>query len=229
MRNLIFLPFSKAVAWVHFICSVDPRRMCEEHDHDIDGDHGFHMISPEQYNAFPGVAESASLFVQRIQSVVTLTSSIVALDFGAGTGLVTLQLLPVVGKVYVLDPAEPMLDKFKSDVAKTSFRNFKVCNGTIADFAFPPLDIVACSLSLHHTPDIVDAVGKIFAALRPGGHLFIVENQMKCNIEQLIRRLMQVGFSDITSELHMTINVTLPDGTQAKSQNDFLAAVRPSE
>jgi ubiquinone/menaquinone biosynthesis C-methylase UbiE len=180
-------------------------------------------MNPETYNEFPGIVDNAIVLLQRIEKVIPLNSSLVALDFGAGTGLVTLQLLPKVGKVYVLDPAKEMLDKFEKDVAATGLRNYELCNGTIADFTFPPLDIVTCSLSLHHTPDVRDALVKIFNALKPGGHLFVVE-KAECGLE-----LTEAGFVDIASELHQTVDVTMNDGTTVSAERTFFSAIRPVE
>jgi ubiquinone/menaquinone biosynthesis C-methylase UbiE len=154
----------------------------------------------------------------------------VALDFGAGTGLVTLQLLPKVGKVYVLDPFKGMLDRFEADVASTGLRNFEVCNGTIADFTFPPLDIVACSLSLHHTPSIKEALQAIFSALKPGGHVFILEVVAHViNLDEFARDLKEVGFANVESAPQGRIQGKSPEGVDFQVDTVFFSAIRPEQ
>jgi ubiquinone/menaquinone biosynthesis C-methylase UbiE len=188
-------------------------------------------MNPETYNSTPGARENAVSFAQRIESKIALHSTLVALDFGAGTGLVSLQLLPKVGKVYVLDPFKDMLDKFEADVASTGLRNFEICNGSLNDFTFPPLDMVTCSLSLHHTPDVKDALQKIFNTLKPGGHLFVVEVVAHViNLDDFSRDLKAVGFTNIESLPHGRIQGQSPNAeVVVQVETVFFSAQRPEE
>jgi ubiquinone/menaquinone biosynthesis C-methylase UbiE len=145
--------------------------------------------------------------VERIERVVPLTPALTALDFGAGTGLVTLQLLPKVGFVYALDPSAEMLAQFRAAVAATAFRDYEIVTGVIADFT-GQVDIVTCSLSLHHTPDLGEALRGIFRALRPGGRIFVVEIPDRLGIEELAGELRTAGFADIASEEHLALDLS---------------------
>jgi SAM-dependent methyltransferase len=185
-------------------------------------------FQPEVYRTIPGVVENDVNFVQRIEEILPLDSSMVVLDFGAGTGLVTFELLPKVGKVYLLDPSKRSLDQFQSDVEKTSFKNFEICNGVIDDFKFPALDIVVCSVSLHHVPDLVDALKKIFQVLKPGGRLFIIENEM-IKFDELRRHLQEIGFTNIEWENHGVTKLKKPDGTIGTMEILFFSTIRPLE
>jgi SAM-dependent methyltransferase len=199
------------------------------HCHDEHHGHGHHPpLNPETFNSTLGVVENAASLAKRIGSTISLSPSLVALDFGAGTGLVALQLLPKVGKVYLLEPRKEMLDKFEADVASTGLRNFELCNGVIGDFTFPPLDIVTCSLSLHHAPDLKDVLQKIFNALKPGGHLFAVEVVAHViNLDDLTRDLKAVGFANIESLPHGRIQGQPPGGEVSMLETVFFSAVRP--
>jgi ubiquinone/menaquinone biosynthesis C-methylase UbiE len=120
-----------------------------------------------------------------------------------------------------------MLDKFESDVSKTGFRNFELCNGTIDAFVFPPLDFVTCSLSLHHTGNISGSLERILNVLKPGGRLFVVEkSELSAEIQP---QLKDAGFVDIVREPLSSMAVETPDGRPVTMERDFYSAIRPSK
>jgi ubiquinone/menaquinone biosynthesis C-methylase UbiE len=191
--------------------------------------HEHHATPPHAFNDFPGVRENARLLVERIGNIIPLTPALTALDFGAGTGLATLQLLPKIGFVYVLDPSAKMLDVFRSAVAETGFTNFEIVTGVITDFRAGPVDFVICSLSLHHTPDLEEALRQIFAALKPGGRIFIVEVREKLDLDGLPDKLRGIGFTDVASQYHGTVGCTPPGGDPMTVETFMFSALRPIE
>jgi ubiquinone/menaquinone biosynthesis C-methylase UbiE len=187
-------------------------------------------MNPKTFNSTLGVVENAASLSRKIETKIALHRSLVALDFGAGTGLVALQLLPKVGKVYLLEPRKDLLEKFQADAASAGLINFEICHVTIGDFVFPPLDIVTCSLSLHHTPDVKYTLQKIFQVLKPGGHLFVVEVVASgINLDGFGRELKAIGFANIESQPHGRVQGQPPGGEVSMLDAVFFSAVRPDE
>ena len=91
------------------------------------------------------------------------TKATTVLDYGCGTGLVSLFLLPHVGSVTGADNSSGMLDVLRKKIADSGIENMKVLPLDL-EHEPPPKDgydlIVTCMV-LHHTAN----TGKVLAAL----------------------------------------------------------------
>jgi ubiquinone/menaquinone biosynthesis C-methylase UbiE len=99
------------------------------------------------------------------------------LDFGAGTGLVSLKLQPRVRKVFAFDTSAGMLRALGDKLAQAGIGNVELVQGAADDGSprLPTVDIIVSSMALHHVRDI-PAVARAFkSALRPGGQLAIAD------------------------------------------------------
>jgi ubiquinone/menaquinone biosynthesis C-methylase UbiE len=99
------------------------------------------------------------------------------LDFGAGTGLVSLRLQPLVRKVYAFDTSAGMLQALGDKLAQNHVGNVELVQGTSGESSpkLPTVDIVVSSMALHHVRDI-PAIARAFkSALRPNGQLAIAD------------------------------------------------------
>lgn len=98
------------------------------------------------------------------------------LDYGCGTGLVSLQLSDMVDTVLLVDSAKQMLDIAKKKISMNGITNCKTFH---SDFTVetPQLraDIVLMSLVLLHIPDTKKILQQLFHVLNPGGKLIIID------------------------------------------------------
>jgi len=97
------------------------------------------------------------------------------LEIGCGTGLNTALLTEKAEKVIALDFSIKMLEK-----AREKFKDKPVIfvqTDLLLDWPIKgdSVDFVSCSLVLEHIENIKPVFQKSFAALRPGGHLYICE------------------------------------------------------
>jgi SAM-dependent methyltransferase len=99
------------------------------------------------------------------------------LDFGAGTGLVTLKLQPLIRKVFAFDTSAGMLRALQDKLAQRRISNVEVIQATAGEDQpqFPSVDIIVSSMTLHHVRDVPGLVRAFKAALRPGGQLAIAD------------------------------------------------------
>lgn len=100
-----------------------------------------------------------------------------ALDYGCGTGLLTLALAPRVRRVAAVDSSRGMLDVLAKKAAAAGVSNVEPL---LADFSNDPLppgpcDLVASAMTLHHVADIDALLRKFFALLAPGGFLALAD------------------------------------------------------
>jgi ubiquinone/menaquinone biosynthesis C-methylase UbiE len=118
----------------------------------------------------------ASEIAQAMAQVLELSPERDLLDFGAGTGLVTLQLQPRVRKVYAFDTSKGMLRALQEKLAQNHIGNVEVLAGDPdATPVLPAVDIIVSSMTLHHVRDIPALARAFRAALRPGGQLAIAD------------------------------------------------------
>jgi ubiquinone/menaquinone biosynthesis C-methylase UbiE len=101
-----------------------------------------------------------------------LTPQTTLLDYGAGTGLVSLALAPHVGMLIAADESEAMLDVLRSKLAASPKHNVQLWQWNV-DLAtpddLPVIDVVTGSMVLHHVKDVPAAAAIFHAMLRPGG------------------------------------------------------------
>ena len=98
------------------------------------------------------------------------------LDFGAGTGLVTLRFQPQVRRVFAFDTSAGMLRALRDKLEQHGIDNVKIIHGAPdATPVLPAVDIIVSSMTLHHVRDIPVLARAFKAALRPGGQLAIAD------------------------------------------------------
>lgn len=126
----------------------------------------------------PERRERAQQLAETIRRHVPLTSDMRALDVGAGTGLLGLDLLADVGSVVLADPSEGMIE-----VARTKIEAEGIVDATAVVFDFPsdvpppgaPFDLAVSMLALHHVEDTGSTLRSIGAALAPGGWIALID------------------------------------------------------
>ncbi len=100
-----------------------------------------------------------------------------ALDFGCGTGLLTLRLASSVRSVVGVDSSQGMLDVLAAKVAKGNMTNVKtLCLDLDRGDTLPgSYDLIVSSMTLHHIKRIDSLLAKFHAALLPGGRLCLAD------------------------------------------------------
>jgi len=126
----------------------------------------------------PERLERAHLLADSIREHVPLTPELRAIDIGAGTGLLGLDLLHDIGSVVLTDPSEGMIE-----VARTKIEAEGIVDATAIVFDFPadeppegaPFDLAVSLLVLHHVEDTEATLRSIYAMLTPGGHIGLID------------------------------------------------------
>ena len=100
-----------------------------------------------------------------------------ALDFGCGTGLVTLKLQPLVGSVTGMDSSRGMLEVLGSKVRSQGLVNVRtryldLDRGGRVEGRY---HLIVSSMTLHHVPDPGDLISQLAGALLPGGTLAVAD------------------------------------------------------
>ena len=99
------------------------------------------------------------------------------LDYGAGTGLVTLQLQPEAASVIAVDQSSGMLKKLGEKLAAAGIQNVQTRQWDLEKQPFPEsgLDLVASSMTLHHLRDVPTVFHRFAQLLKPGGWIAMAD------------------------------------------------------
>ena len=157
------------------------------------------------------LAESVFAALER---AVPLRADMAALDYGAGTGLLTLALAARVRRVLAVDSSAGML----AVLAQKARAGGAPVETLHADFAQDPLpagpfDLVASAMTLHHVADVDLLFRKCFALLAPGGRIALADldvedgsfhganaagvHHLGFDRAALARQLAAAGFADV--------------------------------
>lgn len=97
------------------------------------------------------------------------------LDFGCGTGLVTLQLAPLVRSVVGADSSAGMLDRLAAKVKAGLAANVRTMAAAELPVRTPAFDLVVSAMTLHHVADAAVLLERLAGLLRPGGYLAVAD------------------------------------------------------
>lgn len=108
---------------------------------------------------------------------VTLTSDTDVLDFGCGTGLLTLRLQPLVRSVTGVDSSQGMLDVLKAKTEQQNLPNVKtqcleIDKGDVLEGRY---DVIVSSMTFHHIREIRPFLDQFYKALTPGGFVCVAD------------------------------------------------------
>jgi ubiquinone/menaquinone biosynthesis C-methylase UbiE len=125
----------------------------------------------------PRRVQLAKDLFRAISEEVVLTPAMEVLDFGCGTGLVTLQLSARTGRVTGVDSSQGMLGvldgKVRScQVANVTARHVDLESGDVLDGMY---DLVVSTMTLHHVRDITRLLEQFARVLKAGGHVCIAD------------------------------------------------------
>lgn len=112
-----------------------------------------------------------------ISDNIALTSDMDVLDFGCGTGLLTLNLQPLVRSITGVDSSLGMLDVFKTKIAKQNLSNVKTLHAELdkGDVLSGCYQVVVSSMTLHHVKEIKPLLAQFCKIIVPSGYLCIAD------------------------------------------------------
>ena len=126
--------------------------------------------TPERIGRVHVVAEA-------IRDRISLTRHTRAVDIGAGTGLLGLDLLPHVASVVLADPSEGMVAAARSKIEARRIENATAIVYDVTDDPprGAPFDLVVSMLVMHHVEDNAAVLRSVHSMLRPGGQMALVD------------------------------------------------------
>ena len=119
----------------------------------------------------PDKIEMTKKFLSEMLFNVNPMSSWKALELGAGTGLVGLNVEPLVAKVVMVDTSESMLEELKQKVYNHS--KVKIVHGEVFDYKQQDIDFVFSAMAFHHLNDVEKTLQHIATITKPGAWVVV--------------------------------------------------------
>lgn len=129
------------------------------------------------YDSVPARVKMASDVADAILDTVAVTKEMDVLDFGCGTGLVSVRLHDQVRSVTCADNAPGMLETLEAKVQANGIENIKtlyvdITSGARLDGRF---DLVVSNMAFHHIEDIDGLLAQFADVLVKGGHACVAD------------------------------------------------------
>jgi ubiquinone/menaquinone biosynthesis C-methylase UbiE len=118
----------------------------------------------------------AKVIVKEIRPELQNSTSKSLIDYGSGTGLVSLELTDLVASILLVDSSKQMLEVAEAKISQKGITNSKVLYSDFTqETSELKADIVLMSLVLLHIPDTKKILKGLFDILNKGGKLIIVD------------------------------------------------------
>lgn len=162
--------------------------------------------------------QRSKVIAEKIIDYVNLQETFTGLEFGCGTGLISLNLYDKLGKITCIDTSSGMIKQLEDKVAEHNLDKITVTQLNINDDhdLKSEYDIIYSSMSLHHVTSLEETLQNFYDLLQDGGLLCIVDldkedgsfHSQESNFlghngfeqKELSQLLEQVGFNNIMSE-----------------------------
>ncbi len=193
-----------------------------------------------------GRRRMALAIADEMAAALGLAGTETLLDYGAGTGLVTLRLSPLVRYVVCADSSAGMLEVLAAKARTAGVSNVRTL---VLDLESQPAaaadlhaDVLVSSMTLHHVADTATLARRFFAALTPGGKLALADLDTEggdfhrdntgvahfgFDRKQLEAVVRAAGFESVSTRTAYTTNKTTSSGEQKTFSIFLLTARRP--
>lgn len=150
----------------------------------------------------------ADLICKEVEKQIVDFSDKRILDFGGGTGLVSLPLAAQSKSVTLVDISDKMLDQARLKVEKQAIDNVYLLQQDLLTNPLNQLfDIIVVSRVLHHMPNVEKTLAMFRNHLVEDGQLFIADfvktdvNHHGFHLDELEENLSQNGFLPVKSQI----------------------------
>ncbi|MEI8271633.1 MAG: class I SAM-dependent methyltransferase [Paludibacter sp.] len=158
-----------------------------------------------------------------------------AMEIGAGTGLVGLNVEPLVAKVVMVDTSEAMLGVLKEKLNESS--KVEILHGEVFDYKKQDIDFVFSAMAFHHLTDVEKTLEQLATITKPGAWVvvgdLVTEDGSFHNFEPipycgfdtsiLSKQFVQAGFEVKLVKIYNTITRVTDEKTTSYEQFMLIA------
>lgn len=178
---------------------------------------------------------------EQIKERIPLRKHMIALEFGAGTGIASFLLKDYLKEITLMDSSSEMVRVMNEKIKATKTENLKTLhiNLEVTDYSEGKFDLIFTQMVLHHVINIENIISKFYHMLNPDGYLAIADlypedgsfhdeaftGHKGFDIKILSNQIKKLGFTNITSRKCFVINKKISDA-KSKQFDVFLLIAR---
>ena len=160
--------------------------------------------------------DRSKAIAEGILRMIPIKSNMKALEYGAGTGILSFLLSDTFEEITLMDNSQEMINVIQEKVAKSKSTNLKplLFNLEQAEFRSDSFDCIFTQMVLHHVFNIELLLKRFYQILNSGGYLVIADLYLEdgsfhgesftghngFDVELLSGSLRKAGFTPIVSE-----------------------------
>lgn len=177
----------------------------------------------------PGRVKLAADIAGAIIKEIPLNANMDVLDFGCGTGLLSLQLQPFVRSITGVDSAQGMIDVLTQKIEKKNLTNvrtlfFDMSRGDVLEGRY---HLIVSSMTLHHVNEIKNILDQFYHVALPSGYVCLADLDSEGGLfhsdnigvmhfgfdrERVGQLLIEVGFDQVRHRTAATVMKPVHDG-----------------
>ena len=119
----------------------------------------------------PDKIDMTTKFLSEMLFHINPQSNWKALEIGAGTGLVGLNVEPLVGKVVMVDTSESMLEVLKQKLHSDS--KVEIVHGEVFEYKQQDIDFVFSAMAFHHLSDVEKTLQHLATITKPNAWVVV--------------------------------------------------------
>lgn len=129
------------------------------------------------WDSDPGRVKMAGRIADAMIRTLDLKGRVTMMDYGTGTGLIALRMLPYAEKIVAVDSAKNMLAVLKEKLDEKQVQQIELRQWSVGDPAgdLPAFDVIVSSMTLHHVTDTAAAVREFYRLLKDNGRIAIAD------------------------------------------------------
>jgi ubiquinone/menaquinone biosynthesis C-methylase UbiE len=186
----------------------------------------------------PSKVEMTKKFVAALTQTIELKKHWRALEIGAGTGLVGLQLLPYLNSVVFEDTSAAMLGVLKQKL--NGDENVELIEGEVFEYKKQNIDFVFSCMAFHHIPDIEKTLEHLYQITNTGATIVVGDIRTEdgsfhhfepiphkgFDTNELSEKFEKAGFKILSTETYNLLNRERTPGVFTNYEQFMLVAER---
>ncbi len=134
-------------------------------------------IKAREWDSNPGHVERALVIAKKFLQMVPVKTGMTAMEYGAGTALMSFALAEHFSKITLMDNSKEMVKVMKEKVVSSGLSHLKPLYLDLEkeEYSAETYDCIYSQMVLHHVHDTKKIVHAFFNLLNPGGYLAIAD------------------------------------------------------
>jgi ubiquinone/menaquinone biosynthesis C-methylase UbiE len=134
-------------------------------------------IKAAEWDKDPMHWDRSVAITNQIKKLIPLKKQMIALEYGAGTGIASFLLKDYLKEITLMDSSSEMVRVMNEKIKTAKVKNLKTLNFDLeyADYKGENFDFIFTQMVLHHVTDIENIIKKFYNLLNPGGYLAIAD------------------------------------------------------